>query len=422
MSGSQQKEQKLTEAGFNTIEHAIEAIKAGEIIIVVDDEDRENEGDFVTAAELITPKKVNFMAKYGRGLICAPLTEERCEELELDMMVGMNTSLYRTAFTVSVDLIGHGTSTGISASDRAKTIKALVDPATRPEDLARPGHIFPLKSKSKGVLRRTGHTEATVDLPRLAGLIPGGVLVEIMNDDGSMARLPELLKIAEKFELKIITIKDLIAYRLKSESIILQGVEVNLPTKYGDFRLIPFIQKSNGLEHVALIKGNIDKDDPIMVRVHSSCLTGDVFGSYRCDCGSQLHKAMKMIDKEGRGVLVYMNQEGRGIGLFNKIKAYKLQEEGRDTVEANNDLGFDEDERDYGVGANILRELGLGKLKLLTNNPRKRAGLEGYGLTIVENIPLEIEPNEYNEFYLQTKKYKMGHFLDLVKYHPDKKE
>ena len=422
MSGNQQKEQKLTETSFNTIEQAIKAIEAGEIIIVVDDEDRENEGDFVTAAELITPKKVNFMAKYGRGLICAALTEERCEELELDLMVGKNTSLYRTAFTVSVDLIGHGTSTGISVSDRAKTIKALVDPVTRPGDLARPGHIFPLKSRSKGVLRRTGHTEASVDLPRLAGLAPGGVLVEIMNDDGSMARLPELLKIAEKFDLKIITIKDLIAYRLLSESIILQGVEVNLPTKYGDFRLIPFIQKSNGLEHVALIKGSIDRDDPILVRVHSSCLTGDVFGSFRCDCGSQLHKAMKLIEKEGKGVIVYMNQEGRGIGLFNKIKAYKLQEEGRDTVEANNDLGFDEDERDYGVGANILRELGLGKLKLLTNNPKKRAGLEGYGLTIVGNIPLEIEPNEYNEFYLQTKKDKMGHFLDLVMYHPDKKD
>jgi len=422
MSGNLQKEQKLTDAGFNTIEQAIKAIEAGEIIIVVDDEDRENEGDFVTAAELITPAKVNFMAKYGRGLICAALTEERCEELELDLMVGKNTSLYRTAFTVSVDLIGHGTSTGISVGDRAKTIKALVDPVTRPGDLARPGHIFPLKSRSKGVLRRTGHTEASVDLPRLSGLAPGGVLVEIMNDDGSMARLPELLKIAKKFELKIITIKDLIAYRLQSESIILQGVEVNLPTKYGDFRLIPFIQKSNGIEHVALIKGSIERDDPILVRVHSSCLTGDVFGSFRCDCGSQLHKAMKMIEKEGKGVIVYMNQEGRGIGLFNKIKAYKLQEEGRDTVEANNDLGFDEDERDYGVGANILRELGLGKLKLLTNNPKKRAGLEGYGLTIVENLPLEIEPNEYNEFYLQTKKDKMGHFLDLVKYHPDKKE
>jgi 3,4-dihydroxy 2-butanone 4-phosphate synthase/GTP cyclohydrolase II len=422
MSGNRRKDQQLTETGFNTIEQAIEAIKAGEIIIVVDDEDRENEGDFVTAAELINPKKVNFMARYGRGLICTPLTEERCHELELDLMVGKNTSLYRTAFTVSVDLIGHGTTTGISVSDRAKTIKALVDPVTRPADLARPGHIFPLKAKSKGVLRRTGHTEATVDLARLAGLSPAGVLVEIMNEDGSMARLPELLVIAEKFRLKIITIKDLIAYRLRSESIIIQGVEVNLPTKYGNFRLIPFIQKSNGLEHVALIKGKIDRNEPVMVRVHSSCLTGDVFGSYRCDCGSQLHKAMRMIEEEGRGVILYMNQEGRGIGLFDKIKAYKLQEEGRDTVEANTDLGYDEDERDYGVGANILRELGLGKLRLLTNNPKKRAGLEGYGLTIVENIPLEIEPNEYNEFYLQTKKYKMGHFLDLVKYHPDNKE
>ena len=321
-----------------------------------------------------------------------------------------------------MDLIGHGTSTGISAGDRAKTIKALVDPVTRPEDLARPGHIFPLKSKNKGVLRRTGHTEASVDLTALAGLRPGGVLVEIMNDDGSMARLPELIKIAQKFNLRIITIKDLIAHRLKSESIIIKGVEVKLPTRYGDFRLIPFIQESNGLEHVALIKGKWTRDEPILVRVHSSCMTGDVFGSFRCDCGSQLHKAMQMIEMEGKGVIIYMNQEGRGIGLFNKIKAYKLQEQGRDTVEANIDLGFTADERDYGVGANILRELGLGKLRLMTNNPKKRAGLEGYGLHIVENIPLVVEPNEYNEFYLKTKKEKLGHFPDLAKYYPAKDE
>lgn len=422
MSGNQRGEENTINPIFNTIEEAVGEIRKGKIIICVDDEDRENEGDFITAAELITPEKVNFMARYGRGLICAALTEERCEELELDLMVGKNTSLFGTAFTVSVDLKGHGTSTGISAGDRAKTIKALVDQATMPEDLARPGHIFPLKSKNKGVLRRTGHTEASVDLTSLAGLKPGGVLVEIMNDEGSMARLPELLAIAGKFDLKIITIKDLIAYRLKSESIIIKGVEVMLPTKYGNFRLVPFIQESNGLEHVALIKGSWKKDEPVLVRVHSSCLTGDVFGSYRCDCGSQLHKAMQMIEKEGKGVIIYMNQEGRGIGLFNKIKAYKLQEQGRDTVEANIDLGFTADERDYGVGANILRELGLGKLRLLTNNPKKRAGLEGYGLQIVENVPLVVEPNAYNEFYLKTKRDKMGHFLDLVKYYPAKDE
>jgi len=422
MSGNRQEEAKLTDAIFNTINEAIEEIRHGKIIICVDDEDRENEGDFITAAELITAEKVNFMATHGRGLICAALPEERCEQLDLDLMVGENTSPFGTAFTVSVDLIGHGTSTGISAGDRAKTIKALVDPSTMPDDLARPGHIFPLKSKNKGVLRRSGHTEASVDLTTLAGLRPGGVLVEIMNDDGSMARLPELLKIAGKFHLKIITIKDLIAYRLKSDSIVIKGVEVKLPTSYGNFRLIPFIQESNGLEHVALIKGTWSRDEPVLVRVHSSCLTGDVFGSYRCDCGSQLHKAMQMIEKEGKGVIIYMNQEGRGIGLFNKIRAYKLQEQGRDTVQANIDLGFTADERDYGVGANILRELGLGKLRLMTNNPRKRAGLEGYGLHIVENIPLVIEPNEYNEFYLKTKRDKLGHFPDLAKYYPAKDE
>jgi len=422
MSGNLQEEHKTNDVVFNSIDEAIDEIKKGNIIIVVDDEDRENEGDFVAAAENITTETVNFMATYGRGLICAALSEERCQELELNLMVGKNTSHHDTAFTVSVDLLGHGTTTGISASDRAKTIRSLVNPVTRSEDLGRPGHIFPLKAKSKGVLRRTGHTEATVDLTRLAGLKPGGALVEIMNEDGSMARLPQLLDIARKFNLKLITITDLIAHRLQTDSIIIKGVEVTLPTMYGSFRLIPFIQESNGLEHIALIKGELNKDESILTRVHSSCMTGDIFGSYRCDCGVQLHKAMEMIEKEGRGVLIYLNQEGRGIGLSNKIKAYKLQEQGRDTVEANIDLGFKDDERDYGVGANILRELGLGKLKLITNNPVKRAGLEGYGLTIVENIPLVIEPNEHNAFYLKTKQDKMGHFLDIAKYNLDNKE
>jgi 3,4-dihydroxy 2-butanone 4-phosphate synthase/GTP cyclohydrolase II len=399
---------------FNTVEEAIEDIRNGKIVIVVDDEDRENEGDFIYPAELISPKIVNFMATHGRGLICVALTEDRCEELELDLMVGNNTSLHGTAFTVSVDLLGHGCTTGISASDRAKTIKSLINPKTKPADLGRPGHIFPLKAKNKGVIRRAGHTEAAVDLTRLAGLKPGGVLVEIMNEDGSMALLPDLMKIAEKFNLKIISIKSLIAYLIDKESIVIKGVKVKLPTRYGTFNLIPFIQKSNNLEHVALIKGTWTKDEPVLVRVHSSCLTGDVFGSYRCDCGSQLHEAMRIVEKAGKGVILYMNQEGRGIGLFNKIKAYKLQEEGRDTVEANIDLGFLVDERDYGVGASILRELGLGKIKLITNNPVKRAGLEGYGIEIVENIPLQIPPNEYNEFYLKTKKNKMGHFLELL--------
>ncbi len=405
---------------FNTIDEAIEAIRNGELIIVVDDEDRENEGDFVTSAELITTEKVNFMARHGRGLICAPITEERCEELELELMVGRNTSLHATPFTVSVDLLEHGCTTGISASDRAQTIKALSDPNTKPEDLGRPGHIFPLKSKERGVLRRSGHTEATVDLARLAGLSPAGVLVEIMNDDGTMARLPQLMKIAEKFDLKIVSIKDLIAYRLNKESLIVKGVEVHLPTKYGDFRFVPFKQKSNGLEHMALIKGTWDIDEPITVRVHSSCATGDIFGSLRCECGEQLHVAMKTIEKEGKGVIVYMSQEGRGIGLMNKIKAYKLQEEGLDTVDANTELGFDADERDYGVGAQILRELGVSKMRLMTNNPIKRIGLEGYGLTIVENIPLEIEPNPYNEFYMLTKQQRMGHKLEFFKYTPKK--
>lgn len=398
---------------LNTIPEALDELKAGKVIIVVDDEDRENEGDFIVAAEKITPEIVNFMAKHGRGLICAPISEERCQELELGLMVGTNTALHQTPFTVSVDLIGQGCTTGISASDRAKTIKALVDPATKPEDLARPGHIFPLKAREKGVLRRAGHTEAVVDLTRLAGLNPGGALVEIMNDDGTMARLPELIEIAKRFNLKIISIKDLIAFRLQFDSIIETGSRVKLPTAYGDFELIPFRQKSNGLEHAAIIKGTWEKDEPILVRVHSSCVTGDIFGSYRCDCGTQLHQAMRMIEKEGKGVLVYLNQEGRGIGLFNKIHAYKLQEEGFDTVDANLELGFDADEREYGVGASILREIGVNKMKLITNNPVKRKGLEGYGLIVVENISLEIDSNPYNEFYLRTKRDKMGHLLLL---------
>lgn len=412
MSGNQPNEMNRK---LDTIEEAIEDIRAGKVIIVVDDEDRENEGDFVVAAEKITPEIVNFMATHGRGLICAPLPESRCQDLDLELMVGRNTALHETPFTVSVDLNGHGCTTGISASDRAKTIRALVDDRTKPEDLGRPGHIFPLKAREKGVLRRAGHTEAVVDLTVLAGLKPGGALVEIMNEDGTMARLPELFKIADKFDLKIISIEDLIKFRAKNESIVLKGVEVKMPTKYGEFHLIPFKQLSNNLEHVALVKGTWTKDDPVLVRVHSSCVTGDIFGSMRCDCGEQLHKAMRIIDEQGKGVVIYLNQEGRGIGLFNKIKAYKLQEEGRDTVEANIDLGFNADERDYGVGANIIRELGIRKIKLLTNNPIKRKGLEGYGLEIIENIPLEIEPNEHNEFYLATKREKMGHFLELVK-------
>ncbi|HHU00270.1 bifunctional 3,4-dihydroxy-2-butanone-4-phosphate synthase/GTP cyclohydrolase II [Xiashengella succiniciproducens] len=405
---------------LNTIEEAIEAIRNGELVIVVDDEDRENEGDFVCAAELITPEKVNFMATYGRGLICAPLTEKRCDELELELMVGRNTSLHGTPFTVSVDLIDDSCSTGISASDRASTLRALADPNTRPESLGRPGHIFPLRAKEKGVLRRSGHTEAAVDLARLAGLYPAGVLVEIMNEDGTMARMPELVRIAEKFGLKIITIRDLIAYRLQRESLIERGVEVHLPTRYGDFRFIPFKQLSNGLEHMALIKGEWEPDEAILVRVHSSCATGDIFGSMRCECGDQLHKAMETIDKEGKGVIVYMNQEGRGIGLMNKIEAYKLQEQGLDTVEANVELGFEADERDYGVGAQILRSLGVKKMRLMTNNPIKRIGLEGYGLQIVENVPIEIKPNPHNLFYMQTKKTRMGHNLHFFKY--DKNE
>ena len=398
---------------LNSIEEAVDAIKNGDIIIVVDDEDRENEGDFVTSAELITTEKVNFMAKHGRGLICAAIPETKCVELDLELMIGKktNTSLHETPFTISVDLIGHGCSTGISASDRAKTIKALVNEHTKPQDLGRPGHIFPLKAKNQGVLRRAGHTEASVDLTKLAGLKPGGALVEIMNDDGTMARLSDLLKVAEKFNLKIISIKDLIAYRLKNESLIERGEKVKMPSEYGEFQLIPYRQVSNSLEHSALIKGKWNKTEAVLVRVHSSCVTGDIFGSKRCDCGDQLHKALRMVEKEGKGVVLYMSQEGRGIGYFNKIKTYKLQEEGYDTVEANHKLGFADDERDYGVGAQILRDLGITKIKLMTNNPIKRAGLEGYGLEITEIIPIEIESNKHNQFYMETKKMKMGHHL-----------
>jgi 3,4-dihydroxy 2-butanone 4-phosphate synthase/GTP cyclohydrolase II len=401
---------------LNTIEEAVNDIREGKLIIVVDDEERENEGDFICAAELTTPEIVNFMATHGRGLICVPLPEERCDELELHMMVGKNTSFHETQFTVSVDLISDHTSTGISAQDRAATIQALVDPATTPGQLGRPGHIFPLKAKSKGVIRRAGHTEAAVDLSRMAGLKPGGTLVEIMNEDGTMARLPDLIKISKKFGIKIISIRDLINFRLKEDSVVEMGERVRLPTEFGDFDFIPFRQKSNMLEHAALVKGEWNRDEVVMVRVHSSCVTGDIFGSLRCDCGQQLHQAMKMVDKAGKGAVIYLSQEGRGIGLFNKINAYKLQEEGRDTVEANIELGFEADERDYGVGANIIRELGLGKIKLISNNPVKRAGIAGYDIEIVDTIPLEIEPNPFNEFYLQTKADKMGHTLHYKKH------
>lgn len=394
---------------LDTIESAVEDIKQGKLVIVVDDEDRENEGDFITAAHNITPEIVNFMSKEGRGLICVPMSEERAEELQLDLMVSKNTALHETPFTVSVDLIGHGCTTGISAHDRAKTIQALIDPNTKPEDLGRPGHIFPLRAKKGGVLRRTGHTEATVDLARLAGFEPAGVLVEIMNEDGTMARLPELRKIADKFNLKIVSIKDLIEYRLKSDSTIEEVVRVDMPTKYGMFKLVAFKEKITGGEHLALIKGEWNKDEPVLTRVHSSCFTGDILGSFRCDCGEQLHKAMQMVEAEGTGVILYMNQEGRGIGLMNKLRAYKLQEEGMDTVEANLHLGFGMDERDYGVGAQILRHLGITKLRLMSNNPKKRAGLSGYGLEIVEIVPIEIKPNEFNEKYLLTKRDKLGH-------------
>ncbi|ETZ21328.1 bifunctional 3,4-dihydroxy-2-butanone-4-phosphate synthase/GTP cyclohydrolase II [Pedobacter sp. V48] len=397
------------EIKLDTIEEAIAEIKAGKAIIVVDDEDRENEGDFITAAANATPEMINFMATYGRGLICAPLTEERCDELGLDLMVGKNTAAYETNFTVSVDLRGHGCTTGISASDRSKTIKALIDPNIDPAELGRPGHIFPLRSKDGGVLRRSGHTEASVDLAKLAGMEPAGVLVEIMKDDGEMARLPDLIKIAAQHQLKIISIKDLIAYRLSKESLIEQEVTVNLPTQWGDFKMTAYTQIDTGATHLAISKGEWTIDEPVLTRVHSSCVTGDIFGSCRCDCGPQLHKAMEMIDKEGKGVIVYMNQEGRGIGLVNKLRSYNLQDAGLDTVEANIKLGFKGDERDYGVGAQILRAQGITKMRLMSNNPTKRAGLIGYGLEIVENIPIEIESNIHNEQYLKTKRDKMGH-------------
>ncbi|MBQ4214735.1 MAG: bifunctional 3,4-dihydroxy-2-butanone-4-phosphate synthase/GTP cyclohydrolase II [Bacteroidales bacterium] len=407
------KEQDENQYRLDTIEDALREFQKGNFVIVVDDEDRENEGDFIIAAEKVTPEKINFMIRNGRGELCAPISEDRCAELELQMQVANNTSLHETPFTITVDLIGSGCTTGVSMYDRAMTIRALANPETKPSDLARPGHIHPLRARNRGVLRRAGHTEAAVDLARLAGLYPAAALIEIINEDGTMARLPQLMEIAKQFDLKIISIKDLIAYRLKQESIVEKGVEVDLPTKYGRFRLIPFRQKSNGLEHVALIKGTWEKDEPILVRMHSSCATGDIFGSMRCECGEQLHKAMETIDKEGKGVVVYLSQEGRGIGLMNKIAAYKLQEEGLDTVDANLRLGFAADERDYGVGATILHELGVSKIRLMTNNPKKRVGLEGYGLKIVENVPIEIPVNQFNEHYMQTKKEKMGHVLHL---------
>jgi len=396
---------------LNTIEEAIEDIKSGKVIIVVDDEDRENEGDFLTAARNATPELINFMATHGRGLICAPLIEDRCEEIGLNLMVQTNSAAYETPFTVSVDLIGHGCTTGISAQDRAKTILALIDPNLNPEELGKPGHIFPLRAKKEGVLRRAGHTEAAIDLAKLAGFEPAGIIVEILNEDGTMARLPELLEIAKKFNLKIISIADLIEYRLKNDTLIDAVVEVDMPTKLGDFKLHAFKVKNTDQEHLALVKGSWSPEEPILVRVHSSCITGDIFGSCRCDCGPQLEKAMELIEKEGKGVVVYMNQEGRGIGLINKLKAYKLQEQGLDTVEANIELGFKSDERDYGIGAQILRQLGVNKMRLLSNNPTKRTGLVGYGLEIVENVAIEIESNVHNESYLRTKRDKMGHSL-----------
>ncbi|MDR2119955.1 MAG: bifunctional 3,4-dihydroxy-2-butanone-4-phosphate synthase/GTP cyclohydrolase II [Tannerella sp.] len=396
---------------LNTIEEAIEDFREGRFLIVVDDEDRENEGDFIVAAEKITPEKVNFMMTHGRGVLCAPVTEERCVELELEMQVTHNTSMLETPFTVTVDKLGGGCTTGVSMYDRAQTIRALADPATRPSDLGRPGHVNPLRARSRGVLRRSGHTEATVDMARLAGLYPAGALIEIINDDGTMARLPQLMDVSRRFGIKIIAIRDLIAYRLQTESLVERGVEVNMPTRYGHFRLIPFLQKSTGLEHVALIKGAIVRDKPMLVRVHSSCATGDIFGSLRCECGEQLHRAMEMIEREGQGIIIYLQQEGRGIGLMEKMKAYKLQENGLDTVDANLHLGHKADERDYGVGAQILRQIGVTRMRLLTNNPVKRVGLEAYGLTVEENIPIEIAPNPYNEFYMKTKKERMGHTL-----------
>lgn len=404
----------MSEIKLNTIEEAIEDFKEGKFIIVVDDEDRENEGDLIIAAEKVTPEKINFMLKNARGVLCAPITISRCEELDLPHQVSNNTSVLGTPFTVTIDKL-EGCSTGVSAKDRAETIKALADPKSRPETFGRPGHINPLYAQEKGVLRRAGHTEACVDMCRLAGLYPAAALMEIMNDDGTMARLPELREMADKYDIKLISIADLIAYRLKEESIVEKGEEVDMPTQYGHFRLIPFRQKSNGLEHVALIKGDLKGNDPVLVRVHSSCATGDIFGSLRCDCGDQLHKALQMVEKEGRGAVIYLNQEGRGIGLMEKMRAYKLQENGMDTVDANICLGHQADERDYGVGAQILRHLGITKMRLMTNNPVKRVGLEAYGLTVVENIPIEVEPNPYNEFYMKTKKERMGHILHNIK-------
>lgn len=399
---------------LNSIDEALEDFRNGKFVIVVDDEDRENEGDFIIAAEKITPEAVNFMLKNGRGVLCAPITLSRCKELELDPQVSANTSLLGTPFTVTIDKV-EGCTTGVSTADRAATIKALADPQSKPETFARPGHINPLYAQDNGVLRRAGHTEASIDLARLAGLYPAAALIEIMNEDGTMARMPQLMQIAKEHSLKIISIKDLIEYRLKQESLVEKGEEVDMPTEHGHFRLIPFRQKSNGLEHIALIKGEWKEDEPILVRVHSSCMTGDIFGSCRCDCGAQLHEAMKLIDKTGKGVIVYLNQEGRGIGLMNKMRAYKLQEEGMDTVDANLCLGFKADERDYGVGAEILRQIGVHKMRLITNNPVKRIGLESYGLTITENVSIEIEPNDYNSRYLHTKAERMGHTLHFNK-------
>lgn len=403
------------EIKLDSIASAIQDIKDGKIIIVVDDEDRENEGDFVAAARSVTPELINFMATHGRGLICAPLVEDRCVDLGLDLMVQNNNAAYETPFTVSVDLIGHGCTTGISASDRAKTVKALINPDIKPEELGKPGHIFPLKAKKGGVLRRAGHTEAAIDLSRLAGFEPAGVIVEIMNEDGSMARLPQLIEIAKKFDLKLISIKDLIEYRVKHESLIERKIGVKMPTDWGNFELVAYNQTTNDQTHLALVKGTWDKDEEILVRVHSSCVTGDIFGSCRCDCGGQLHAAMEMVEEAGKGVVVYMNQEGRGIGLLNKLKAYELQEQGMDTVEANLALGFDMDQRDYGIGAQILRDLGVSKMKLMSNNPKKRTGLIGYGLEIVDTIAIEIKANDHNRFYLQTKRDKMGHSIKVEK-------
>ena len=398
--------------GLSTIEEALDDFREGKFVIVVDDEDRENEGDLIIAAEKITAEKVNFMLKYARGVLCAPITMSRSEELDLPHQVADNTSMLGTPFTVTIDKL-EGCTTGVSAHDRAATIKALADPSSRPETFGRPGHINPLYAQDMGVLRRSGHTEAAIDLCKLSGLYPAGALMEIMNDDGTMARMPDLMKFAEEHDMHIISIKDLIAYRLKKESLIEVGNEADMPTRYGHFRLIPFRQTATALEHMALIKGEWNEDEPILVRVHSSCATGDILGSKRCDCGEQLHKAMEMIEKEGKGVIIYMQQEGRGIGLMNKIAAYKLQEEGMDTVDANIHLGFKPDERDYGCGAQMLRHLGVHKMRLMTNNPTKRVGLEAYGLEIVENVPIEVSPNEYDYRYLKTKKERMGHELHL---------